>query len=205
MIFLRTGYLALTLRLEQDVTAHFDAFENGMAAARLGDYAAASALWRPLAEQGDSALQNILGVMYAEGRGVSQDYPEAVKWYRKAAKQGDADAQYSLGITYVNGQGVPQDDAAAAKWWRKAAEQGNADAQVGLGLLYAQGIGVSQDIVQAHMWFNIAAAQSHKMALEARGRLDRVMTPTQIVEAKRVTREWEAKRVVSELLETHQL
>jgi TPR repeat protein len=185
------------------VTVHFDAFEDGLTAARCGNYTTAIRLWQPLAEQGDAALQNILGLMHTEGRGVPKNYAKAVKWYRMAAEQGHADAQYSLGEMYAGGRGVPQDLAEAAKWWREAAEQGKATAQVGIGLLYAQGIGVPQDLVQAHMWFTISAAQGNKMALEARGRLERVMTPNQIVEARRVTREWEAKCVVSELLETH--
>ena len=203
MVILRTGYLELTLPLEPAVTVHFDAFEDGLAAARCGNYTAAIRLWRPLAEQGDAALQNILGLMHTEGRGVPQDHAKAVMWYRAAAEQGDANAQYNLGVMYVAGRGVPKDLAEAAKRWREAAEQGKAAAQVGLGLLYAQGIGVPQDLVQAQMWFTISAAQGNKMALEARGRLDRVMTPNQIVEAQRITREWEAKCVVSELLETH--
>ena len=50
--------------------------------------------------------QSILGVMYANGRGVPQDYAEAVKWYRLAADQGDAEAQHNLGVMYASGEGV---------------------------------------------------------------------------------------------------
>ncbi|NLK41150.1 MAG: sel1 repeat family protein, partial [Planctomycetes bacterium] len=88
------------------------------------------------AEQGHAAAQYNLGVMYANGQGVPQDYKEAVKWFRKAAEQGDADAQFNLGLMYANGRGVPQDDKEAVKWFRKAAEQGDADAQFNLGLMY---------------------------------------------------------------------
>ena len=49
------------------------------------------------AEQGDVIAQYNLGVMYATGQGVSQDYQEAVGWYRKAAEQGYAGAQYNSG------------------------------------------------------------------------------------------------------------
>ena len=54
-----------------------------------------------------------LGIMYANGQGVPQDYAEAVKWFRLAADQGDATAQFNLGIMYAKGQGVPQDYAEA--------------------------------------------------------------------------------------------
>jgi hypothetical protein len=43
--------------------------------------------------------------MYAEGRGVPQDFQAAVQWYRKAAEQGDADAQVNLGLMYERGAG----------------------------------------------------------------------------------------------------
>jgi hypothetical protein len=42
---------------------------------------------RPLADHGDAKAQSYLDLVYAQGRGVAQDYAEAVKWYRKAADQ----------------------------------------------------------------------------------------------------------------------
>jgi TPR repeat protein len=79
---------------------------------------------RTRAEQGDAAAQFNLGVMYAKGQGVAQDYAEAATWYRKAAEQGYAPAQCKLGTMYSQGHGVTQDYAEAMKWYRKAAEQG---------------------------------------------------------------------------------
>ncbi len=96
-------------------------FEDGLAAYRSGNYAAAALLWRPLAEQGLGQAQHNLGLMYDRGQGVPQDYAEAVKWLRLAAEQGFAQAQYFLGVSYAEGQGVPQDDAEAVKWYRLAA------------------------------------------------------------------------------------
>jgi hypothetical protein len=40
---------------------------------------------RTAAEQGKAAAQSNLGLMYAKGQGVPQDYAEAVRWFRKAA------------------------------------------------------------------------------------------------------------------------
>ena len=48
------------------------------------------------ANQGYAAAQNNLGVMYAEGRGVSKDDDKAVEWYRKAADQGYERAIHAL-------------------------------------------------------------------------------------------------------------
>jgi len=43
---------------------------------------------RVRAEAGDAVAQYSLGVSYATGRGVPQDYAEAVLWYWLAAEQG---------------------------------------------------------------------------------------------------------------------
>ena len=76
------------------------------------------------AEAGVPGAQFNLGVMYAEGRGVSQDDAAAVYWYRLAADQGLAEAQFNLGVMYAEGRGVSQDDATAARWYQLAAAQG---------------------------------------------------------------------------------
>jgi TPR repeat protein len=78
---------------------------------------------RPFADQGHSWAQYILGEIYDNGQGVSQDNAEAAKWYRKAADQGHANAQYNLGVMYSTGQGVPQDYVEAHKWFNLAASR----------------------------------------------------------------------------------
>src|SRR5208283_394967 len=81
--------------------------------------------WLPLAEQGDARAQSNLALMYANGRGVPQDYAAAVSWYLKAAEQGDAEAQSNLGLMYVNGRGVPRDYVSALMWFNLAAAKGD--------------------------------------------------------------------------------
>ena len=85
-----------------------------------GQYEQAFPVCSEDAEQGDAKAQNILGVAYASGKGVSQDYAEAAKWFRKAAEQGFANAQYLLGCMYDSGEGVRRSGAAAADWYYKA-------------------------------------------------------------------------------------
>jgi len=170
-------------------------YDEVLTALERGDYATAMGKLRPLAEAGHADAQNTLGVMYYKGQGVPEDDAKAAKWYRKAATQGNAEAQYNLGVMYDNGLGVPQDHAKAAKWYRKAAEQGDADAQNTLGFMYGQGRGVPQDYVQAHMWYNLAASRlppgtDRVGAVKNRDILAARMTPAQIAEAWRLTREW---------------
>ena len=71
---------------------------------------------KALAEQGDAKAQHILGRMYVNGVGVTQDVKEAVKWWRLAAEQGHLIGQAALCIMYDKGEGVKQDHIIAYMW-----------------------------------------------------------------------------------------
>ncbi|MGO9020651.1 MAG: hypothetical protein ACLQVJ_20105 [Syntrophobacteraceae bacterium] len=73
------------------------------------------------------------------------------------------------------------------------AEQGNAEAQWYLGVMFHDGQGFSQDFVQAHMWFDLAAASGDPTGVKSREIIAAKMTPSQIAEAQRLSREWKPK------------
>src|SRR6516162_10067243 len=73
-----------------------------------------------------------LGVLFANGKGVSQDYAKAREWYEKAAAKDSSDAMLNLGALFVNGLGVPQDYTKAREWYEKAADKGDASAKMAL-------------------------------------------------------------------------
>jgi TPR repeat protein len=188
--------LILTVGLAGSVVA--GAFEDETDAAESGDYETAMRLWRPLADQGDATVQNLVGQMYREGTGVPQDYAAAMGWYQKAADQGNAPAQFNLGFMYFNGLGVAQDYAAALSWYRRAADQGNTAAQLNLGVMYLQGEGAPKDYVSAYMWFNLAAAaipavEFPNVAAAYRDEVAEKMTSEQVAEAQRLAREWKPR------------
>jgi TPR repeat protein len=85
-------------------------------------------LYRLAAEQGEAKAQFNLGVMYADGQGVPQDFKEAMQWYYLAAMQGDADAYHNLGVMYATDQGALKDYVLAHVWFTLAAAQGEKDA-----------------------------------------------------------------------------
>jgi tetratricopeptide (TPR) repeat protein len=147
------------------------------------------------AKEGDAIAETDIGKMYVEGRGVAEDFAEAKRWFEKAAAQNQPDGLYNLGLMYADGEGVPQDYAEAIKWYRLAADRGQADAQNSLGLRYKHGEGVGQDYVQAHKWFALSVINAIHAADRARAlaNLDAVaklMTPDQVAEAQKLTREW---------------
>lgn len=149
----------------------FADFRSGVEAYQRGnDVTALHEFWT-LAHQGHAGAQFNLGVLYARGRGVAQDFSQAARWYRLAAEHGHALAQCNLGVLYEEGIGVIQNDEEASRWYRLAAEQGNAGGQNNLGRLYEEGRGVPRDFREARIWYQKAAAQGNT---QARGNLARV-------------------------------
>jgi TPR repeat protein len=71
-------------------------WEDGMAAYNRGDYVPAIRLFRPLAEQGNTKAQSVLGVMYHRGQGVARNSVRAFIWFSRAAARGDASAKAEL-------------------------------------------------------------------------------------------------------------
>ncbi|MFK7973586.1 MAG: tetratricopeptide repeat protein [Rickettsiaceae bacterium] len=117
-----------------------------------------------LSDNEDAAATTFLGLCYAQGNNVAQDYNKAKSYYQQAADQGDASAQYNLGNMYRNGQGVEQDYAKAKSYYLQAAEQNHASAQYNLGVMYDQGQGVEQDDAKALFYYQQAAEQNHANA-----------------------------------------
>lgn len=90
-----------------------------------GEYERALQLLRPLAENGSSEAQCMVGSIYHLSLGVPCDGDEAVKWYRRAAEQGHPVALNNLGTLYRTGlPGVPIDNQQAGECYRKAVEAG---------------------------------------------------------------------------------
>jgi TPR repeat protein len=160
-------------------------------------------------EQLDAHRQFFVSMMLEDGASdVRKDLKAAAKWRRRAAQRGDVIAQVELGLRYAEGKGVPQDFREAANWNRRAAQQGDPTGQANLGKLYAEGKGVPPDSVVAYMWLNLAttgysvAEEGNLGRIMAENRADTArlrdivaehMTPAQIAEAQRLTREWKVR------------
>ena len=62
-------------------------------------------------------------MIYAEGKGVPQDFSEAMIWLRKAADQGHRRAMHDLGAIYAKVR-VPPDYVLAHMWLSLSASKG---------------------------------------------------------------------------------
>lgn len=126
------------------------------------DYAAAVAIWRPLAEQGNAEAQTLLAAMYWSGDGLPRNHAEAAKWYLRAARQGYARAQNDMGFMYGFGEGIPpRDDVQAYKW---------------ISLAIARYTAKNQDRLD--------------QAIKDRATLKARMTPAQLAQAEREISDW---------------
>jgi TPR repeat protein len=99
-------------------------YNDGLQAARTGDYNTAVTKWQPLAEQGDAMAQFNMALMYHRGLGVGIDETRAVVWYKKSASNGYIKAQEFLAAAYQEGWfGLQQDQKKANYWLQRSEEQ----------------------------------------------------------------------------------
>jgi hypothetical protein len=110
-----------------------------------------------LAKHGDSAAENAIGLLYAQGdkQGIPQDEIQAAHWFTKAAEDGSVPAQYKLGLLYWGGHGVPR-DANKAYFWAVLARAGGQEGSKDLAKVLANGMTRAQTAAieqQAEIWY----------------------------------------------------
>jgi tetratricopeptide (TPR) repeat protein len=137
---------------------------------------------------------------------VEPNNDEAMKWYLQSAENNYSAAQVNVGLSYVRKHDNAetkyeknQDQAEALKWFRKAAEQNDYLGQGLLASFYEHGWGVTPDVVEADKWFLLSqdnfvrlmgkTTSRYESELVSKipsnqGELERMMSPSQITEAK---------------------
>jgi uncharacterized protein len=123
---MRSLFCFLSLSLATISISSATDFAAGLEAYQKGDFVTAAREWRPIAEQGDPAVQFNLGLLYLDGQGVPMDVDQAVKWFSRSAEQDYDKAQLNLGALYSVGKGVKRDYVQAYKWLNICASKGNA-------------------------------------------------------------------------------
>jgi TPR repeat protein len=87
-------------------------------------------LW-PAARSGNADAEELIGIMYAMGLGVEQDYQRAFDWYLRSAMKGHPGAQSGVGWYYELGLGMPEKDLVRAyMWYVLSAIGGDPDAAI---------------------------------------------------------------------------
>ena len=163
--------LLLCLPLLWAAGAQAQTVKAGIEAWQRADYERAVAIWRPLAEGGDTDAAFNLGQAYRLGRGVKTDLATAQIWLDRAASQGHTDAQTTLGLLlFGNG-----DHPGGLKWLGKAAEKGDPRAMLIYGTALFNGDGLPQDQVLGYAFVSRAAAQGLAPAKATLKDMDEIM------------------------------
>lgn len=114
------------------------------------------------AETGDRVEGSYLGIYYAEGTRVKQDWEKAYFWL---SMSGGKDPRNEAASRLTPEQ-ISAIDKHAQEWMQKdfkslksKAELGDRSAQWRLGFLYQYGDGVQQNFAQAAKWYRLSATQ----------------------------------------------
>ena len=164
--------IAAALLLATPAALPAQSVKAGIEAWQRSDYAAAVAIWRPLAEKGDPDASFNLGQAYRLGRGVPTNLASAKAWFERAAEKGHVDAQTTLGLLlFQNG-----DQENGLRWLKAAADKGEPRALLVYGTALVNGDGVTQDPVLGYAYVSRAAAQGLAPAKETLKDLDKLLS-----------------------------
>ena len=140
---------AVTLELLKTADAHM----------KTKSYAEAAEAYLKAAEAGNARAQDVVGTLYAIGRGVERDMAKAETWWKRAAEQKNAVAAFNLYRLY--GESNPNE---ALAWLTKSAEWGDITAQMTLSVHYYRGEGVERSLEKCVQWMRRAAEQGDPTA-----------------------------------------
>ena len=109
----------------------FAEIEEGRDLMEQGRFEEAREAFWPAARSGNADAEELIGVMYAFGLGVAQDYERAFEWYLRSAMKGHPGAQSGVGWYYEVGLGMPAPDLTRAYlWYVLSAIGGDPDAAI---------------------------------------------------------------------------
>tara|TARA_B110001450_G_scaffold226441_1_gene225194 strand:- start:397 stop:1092 length:696 start_codon:yes stop_codon:yes gene_type:complete len=135
-------------------------FDKGLEAAQSGNFKVAIKEWTPLAENGNSQAQEMLGIVFQQGLGGAKNYEEAFMWTNLAAQQGSPTAQNRLGDYFLKGLGITENRNQAMEWFKLASEQGHLEALTNQGIIYM----LTEDFEKAIVVYKRAASRGEPRA-----------------------------------------
>jgi TPR repeat protein len=99
--------------------------DKAVTLAKNKEFSRAAELFQQAAKQENRQAQYLLGLLYARGDGVSQDYAQAQAWLLKASMGGHPKAMYHLGEMYARGDGIEENPVDALTWFWLATTVGD--------------------------------------------------------------------------------
>lgn len=136
------------------------------------DYSIAYKYASTEALSGNHRAMCMLGLIYRDGKGVTEDVEKSIIYFQKAIENGNRHALWHLGKLYLTGTKVEKDVDKGLDYIFKAAEAGLTKAQIMLADLYKKGKFVQQNNEKYIEWLEKAAENDeydipiYKYALE---------------------------------------
>ncbi|MEA2019130.1 MAG: tetratricopeptide repeat protein [Campylobacterota bacterium] len=128
-------------------------YDNGINAYKKGSYKKAMDSFIIASNNDDNRAMLVIGIMYANGDGITKDPAKSLEWFTKAANANNSHAFSKLGNIYAS----KEDYKNAVKWFKKAALKGDNKAAYNLGYFYTGGLGVAMDLKEAFKWYTHSA------------------------------------------------
>jgi len=123
---------------------------------------------------GDLEACRNLGILYAEGTGVSPDPPRATKLFAQACNGGNLPSCNHYALALAEGMGTERQPAKAVDVYQRACDGGYKLACRNLGLMLRDGRGVPADLVRADALLDKACKGGVPLACTNAGDLDAV-------------------------------
>lgn len=110
-----------------------------------------------------------LGIRYATGSKIQQDYKKAISFFERAHDLGFAESTNSLGIMYLQGEGVDKDETKALNYFKVAALKGIRPSQTNSAIMieelaksHPEGSEENTDLIRESLGMHqLAADQGH--------------------------------------------
>jgi TPR repeat protein len=123
---------------------------------------------------GDLEACRALGVMYADGSGVSPDPRRATTLFAEACNGGNYPACYHLALALAEGLGTERQPARAVEAYQKSCDGGYPQACRNLGVMLRDGRGVPADLARADAMLDKACKGRVPQACTNAGDLDAI-------------------------------
>lgn len=107
-------------------------------------------------DNGSDVGCNRLGVIYQQGKYLTQSYPAAVELYNKTCQHNYGWGCFNLAQLYYEGRGVDVDDSKASSLFAKGCKAGHSDSCATLGWTYESGKLGKKDLAKAKEWYEKA-------------------------------------------------
>ena len=119
------------------------------------DYKKAFKWYKKAADQGNSAAQVNLGIMYANGEYVKKNFSKAKDLYDLAYESGLKEGKLKKAELYLDKDFKEYNPQRAVELYKELVDENSLDAVMALGKMYHEGKFVKKDLMEARKWYAV--------------------------------------------------